>query len=77
MKLKRLNDMSELERSIVLMVFEDVKDLPVYDCYRKYERGFTYEDKKYRYKCKYRIEDGCLKLIDTKIEHEQVTINLH
>jgi len=76
MKVKRLHEMSELERSIMLMVWTDVQSLPAYDTWRKYERGFTFEGKKYRYKCKYRVDDGHLRLIETKIEHEQVMIDL-
>lgn len=76
MKVKRLYQMSELEKAIMLMIWQDVQQLPVYDSWRKYERGFTYEGKPYRYKCKYRIEDGHLRLLETHIEHEQVTIDL-
>ena len=76
MKVKRLYQMSELEKCIMLMIWSDVQHLPVYDSWRKYERGFKYEGKPYRYKCKYRIEDGHLRLIDTAIEHEQVIIDL-
>lgn len=76
MKVKRLYQMSELEKSIMMMVWSDVEKLPVYDSWRKYERSFTFESKPYRYKCKYRVEDGHLRLIEAKIEHEQVTIDL-
>lgn len=75
-KIKRPHQMSELERAIINMVWSDVKDLPVYDCFRKYERGFKFEGKDYVYSCKYRIESELLKLIDTNIEHKQVTIDL-
>lgn len=68
--------MSELESAIINMVWSDIKDLPVYDCFRKYERGFKFDGKDYVYSCKYRIEDELLKLIDTNIEHKQVEINL-
>lgn len=68
--------MSELERAIMLMVWSDVEKLPAYDTWRKYERSFKYEDKDYRYKCKYRVEDGHLRLIDAKIEYEQVIIDI-
>jgi len=68
--------MSELESSIMLMIWSDVQNLPAYDSWRKYERSFKYEGKPYRYKCKYRVEDGHLRLIETKIEHEQVIIDL-
>ncbi len=76
MKVKRLCEMSELERAIMLMVWTDVEKLPVYDCWRTYERGFSYESKKYRYKCKYKIEDGHLRLDNAKIEHEQEVIEI-
>lgn len=76
MKVKHLYQMSELEKAITLMVWNDVEQLPVYDSWRKYERSFTYETKPYRYSCKYKIEEGHLRLIDTHIEHEQVTIDL-
>lgn len=76
LKVKRLYQMSELERSIMLMIWKDVEHLPHYDSWRKYERGFIFEGKPYRYKCKYRIEDGHLRLIETHIEHEQVVVDL-
>ncbi len=76
MKVKRLAEMSELERAIVMMVWDDVKVLPEYATWRKYERGFTHENKKYRYKCKFKVEDGHLRLIDAEVEHEQVIVDL-
>lgn len=76
MKVKRLYEMSALEKSIMLMVWKDVQELPAYDTWRKYERGFIYEGKPYRYKCKYRVEEGHLRLLEAKIEHEQVIVDL-
>lgn len=76
MKVKRLYEMSELEKSIMLMIWDDVQTMPNGDTWRKYERGFTFENKKYRYKCKFKIENGHLRLMDTSIEHEQVVIEL-
>lgn len=76
MKVKRLYEMSELEKAIMLMVWDDVQSMPNADMWRKYERGFTYENKKYRYRCRFKIEDGHLRLMDTSIEHEQVVIDL-
>ena len=75
-KVKRVNQMSELERSVMLMLWSDIQSLPEYDCWRKYERGFTFEGKDYVYKCKYRIDDGHLRMIDTQIEYAEVTIQL-
>jgi len=68
--------MSELERAIVNMVWNDVKDQPLYANWRRYERGFTHENKKYRYKCQFKIEDGFLRLLDAEIEHEQVVLDI-
>lgn len=76
MKVKRLQQMSQLERAIIMMVWNDIQDQPLYASWRKYERGFTHEGKKYRYKCQFKIENGHLRLIDTQIEHEQVIIDL-
>lgn len=76
MKVKRLYEMSALEKAVMLMIWSDVQKLPVYDSWRKYERGFDYEGKPYIYKCKYRVEAGHLRLIETKIEHKQVIIDL-
>lgn len=76
MKVKRMHEMSALERSIMIMVWEDVQKLPNYDTWRNYERGFTFEGKPYRYKCKFRVEDGHLRLMDAHIEHEQVMIDI-
>lgn len=76
MKVKRLYQMSELEKAIMLMLWDDVQGMPNADTWRKYERGFAYEGKNYRYKCRFKIEDGHLRLIDTHIEHEQVVIEL-
>ena len=75
-KVKRVNQMSELERAVMLMLWSDIQNLPEYDCWRSYERGFTFEGKDYTYKCKYRIDDGHLRLIDTQIEYAEVTIQL-
>jgi hypothetical protein len=75
-KVKRLFEMSELEKSIMMMVWSDVEKLPAYDSWRKYERSFTYEGKRYRYKCKYRVEDGHLRLLEPCIEHEQIIVDL-
>jgi hypothetical protein len=77
MKVKRMYQMSELEKAITLMVWSDVQNLPLYDCWRNYERKFTYENKPYNYKCKYRVEGNHLRLIEAKIEHAQVIIDLH
>lgn len=68
--------MAELERAIIMMIWSDIQVLPSYDTWRKYERSFTYDTKKYRYKCKYRLQDGFLRLRDTSITHEQITIDL-
>jgi len=76
MKVKRLYEMSALERAIMLMIWSDVKDLPEYQSWRSYERGFSYEGKPYRYKCKYKVEEGHLQLIEAFIEHEQVVVDL-
>jgi len=76
MKVKRLVEMSQLEKSIMLMIWNDIQALPDIKTWRKYERGFTFEDKKYRYKCKFKVEGGHLRLMDTNIEHEQVVIDL-
>lgn len=75
-KIKRTMDMSELEKAIVSMVWDDVKTMPAYSEWRKYERGFIFEQIKYRYKCRFKIEDGFLVMHDTSIEHETVAINL-
>lgn len=76
MKVKRLYQMSELEKSIMLMIWRDIENMPNADTWRRYERGFIYEDKPYRYKCRFKIESGHLRLMDTHIEHEQVVIDL-
>lgn len=76
MKVKRLFEMSQLEKAIMMMLWQDIESLPNADTWRKYERSFTYEDKQYRYKCRFMVEGGHLRLIDTSIEHEQVTIDL-
>ncbi len=75
-KVKHVYEMSELEKSVMLMVWSDVEKLPNADTWRKYERAFVYENKNYRYKCSFMIEDGHLRLLDARIEHEQVTIDL-
>jgi hypothetical protein len=76
MKVKRMFQMSKLEQCIMLMIWGDIKNLPYYDSWRKYERGFKFEGKPYRYKCKYRVDEGHLRLIEAKIEHEQVVIDI-
>lgn len=76
LKVKRLYEMSELEKAVMLMVWGDVEQLPNADTWRKYERGFVYENKKYRYKCRFMVEDGHLRLQDARIEHEQVVVDL-
>jgi|HubBroStandDraft_2_1064218.scaffolds.fasta_scaffold231860_3 hypothetical protein len=76
MKVNRLNEMSRLQQSIVLMVWTDVKEMPEYVGWHKYERSFIYEGKPYRYKCKFKVEEGHLRMINPHIEHEQVTIEL-
>ncbi len=76
MKVKRLHEMAQLEKAIVMMVWGDVQAMPNYDTWRTYERSFTYDDKRYKYKCKFRVEEGYLKLIDTNIEHEQIIVDL-
>jgi len=76
MKVKRLAEMSELEKSIMLMLWSDIQGLPNADTWRKYERGFIFEDKPYRYKCRFMVQGGNLRLLDASIEHEQVMIDL-
>lgn len=68
--------MAEIERAIILMVWGDVRSLPLYSDWRRYERGFTHEGKNYKYSCKFKIENEHLRLKDTNIEHEQVIIDL-
>lgn len=68
--------MSQLERVIINMVWDDVKVLPIYDSWRTYERGFTYENQNYTYKCKFLIESGHLRLKDALIAHERKVIDL-
>ena len=75
-KVKRVFEMSELERAVMLMLWSDIQKLPEYDCFRKYERGFKFEEKDYIYKCQYRIDGGHLRLKDAAIEYAQETINL-
>lgn len=75
-KVKRLYEMSPLERSIMLMVWSDVQHQPNYDSWRTYERGFSFEGKEYYYKCKFRIDDGHLRLREAKIEYAQVTLDI-
>ena len=77
MKVKRLAQMSELERAVVMMVWSDVKDLPDINIWRKYERGFTHDDKKYRYKCLFKIEEGHLRLDQAKINVERGSLCWH
>lgn len=76
MKVKRIFEMSELEKAIVMMVWDDVKVLPEYRNWRKYERGFTHENKNYRYKCQFKVEDGHLRLMNAEIEHEQIVVDI-
>lgn len=76
MKVKRVHEMAQLEREVILMLWKDIQKLPAYSTWRKYERGFVYEGKPYRFKCKFMIEGGHLKMIESKIAHEQVVIDL-
>ena len=76
MKVNRVKQMSELERAVILMVWQDIQKQPVYETWRSYERGFNYQGKDYRYRCKFKIEDGHLQLSETSIEYEQVVIDL-
>jgi hypothetical protein len=76
MKVKRLKEMSQLERAIIMMVWNDIQKQPNYANWRSYERGFKHDGKAYRYKCKFKVEDGHLRLADTSIEYEQVVIDL-
>lgn len=68
--------MSHLERSVMLMLWKDIKNMPEYKNWHNYERGFTFEGKKYRYRCKFKVEDENLQLMDSSIEHEQQVIEL-
>lgn len=76
MKVKRLKEMPQLQQAVVMMVWGDIKNAPLYSSWRKYERGFVYEGKNYRYRCKFKIEDNHLKMIDAHIEHEQEVIDI-
>jgi hypothetical protein len=76
MKVKRIKEMSELERSIMKMVWEDVQKLPSYMGWRGYKRKFVYDHKPYQYECEFLVEDNHLQLRNVHIEHEQVVIEL-
>ena len=76
MKVKRVMEMSELERAIMRMVWNDVKELPEYYTWRGYKRNFTHDNKQYTYECKFKIEVGHLKLSDCHIEYKQVIIDI-
>ena len=75
-KVKRMYEMSELEKAIMIMVWNDIQSLPKYDTWRKYERGFTFEGKNYNYKCRFMVDGEHLQLREAQIEHAQVMIEL-
>ena len=68
--------MSQIEKAVMSMIWADIQTLPRIDIWRSYDRGFSYDSINYRFKCKFKIEGNYLKLIDSRIEHEQETIDL-
>lgn len=52
MKTKRAKDMLPIEKAIILMIWEDIQNLPNDGRWRKYTRGFTFEGKRYTVICR-------------------------
>jgi|GEM_PF-2050771 hypothetical protein len=77
LKVKRLKDMSQLERNIMLMIWSDIQKSPHILDWRYYERDFSFENKDYVFKCNFKVQEGHLQLRNTRIEYATKTIELY
>jgi hypothetical protein len=83
MKIKRISEMSELEKAVIKMIWDDVKNIRQDGLWRTYEKPFIHENNNYKVKCSFKIEDGFLThknlLIsrDTKEIQLPQGVNLH
>lgn len=48
---QRVKDMSLIERQVIQMIFRDIIKQPHDGQWRKYKRGFTFQDHKYTVTC--------------------------
>lgn len=77
MKMKRVYEMSQLERAIVKMLFDDVCKTPDDGVWRKYEKNFTYEKQAYIVKCSFKLSNQNLTYKNLFITQEVKEILLH
>lgn len=72
--IKRTGEMVQLERAVIKMIWDDVKNTKDDGVWRKYERGFTFEGSKYKVKCSFRISNQYLTYRNMLIHHATETI---
>ncbi len=74
LNIKRTKDMVSLERAVIKMIWDDVKNIPDDGKWRSYNRSFTYENNKYLVKCSFRVDNQYLTYRNMVISHDQETI---
>lgn len=74
--IKRLVEMSDLERAVIQMIFDDVRNIQDDNVWRNYQRKFTFESKSYVVKCKFKMSNQYLTHKDLIITHDQETFIL-
>lgn len=73
LNIKRTSQMVALERAVIKMIWDDVKNIPDDNTWRKYERCFTYENQRYVVKCSFRVDNQYLTYKNMVISHEKQT----
>lgn len=76
MKIKRKEEMSQLEKAIIGMIFRDVGNIPDDGIWRKYEKKFIYEQQDYIVKCSFKLDNHFLTYRNLYITKEAKTIFL-
>lgn len=57
MKIKRAVEMSELEKAVINMIWQDIKNIKDDGVWRKYEKKFIYLGDKYLVKCAFKVSN--------------------
>ncbi len=77
MKVKRTAEMSQLEREVIKMIHKDVRGTPDDGSWRKYEKEFIYEGKRYIVKLSFKVDRQYFTYRNFSIAHSLETVFLN
>jgi hypothetical protein len=76
MNIKNIKEMSQLEKSVLYMIWNDVKNTKDDNRWRNYERDFTYEHQQYTVKCAFKLDNQYLTWKNFSIEYKVKIIDI-